>query len=317
MSLEDEPRIVRDFWNIVNMDKYAWIPVWGEGRCGKTSLAMALMYKIYGNWNDVLNAIVFNLSQLIYKLRHGQPRLFPTVRKPVHMRVPVLLIDDFAAQCGKAKTQHEKSWDLFKGSFDTLGTRVGILLATMIEPTSPTEQLLLKYTHEVRIEVTYDKKTGKEKRTYKYDKCKRQQDYKGWKHRQKKSWIEVQDFDPIPLDVYEQYDEMRLALVDETFVAIEDSMVFDTVERAVKRMEPIHYQILRFMKTVGMVNHHRLKKEFGEPGLKAMSWLKSYGLAVPVRKGKAYYNYDITALGTDVLKEADTQPSQKSISTIT
>jgi len=79
--------------------------------------------------------------------------LFPTVTKPCHMRVPVLLIDDFAAQCGKAKTQHEKVWDLFKGSFDTLGTRIGVLLATMIEPTSPTEQLLLKYTHEVKIDV--------------------------------------------------------------------------------------------------------------------------------------------------------------------
>ena len=312
MNFEEEPKIVQDFWNIVNWDKYAWIPFWGEGRCGKTTLALALMYKIYGNWDDVLNAIVFNLNQLIYKMRHGQPKLFPTLKKPIHMRVPVLLIDDFAAQCGKAKTQHEKAWDLFKGSFDTLGTRVAILIGTMIEPTSPTEQLLLKYTHEVMIEAVTDTK-----RIYKYDKCKRQQDYKGWKHRQKKSWIEVQEFDPIPLDVYEQYDEMRLSLVDEQFIAITDVMTEDTVEGTIKRLEPIDSQLLRLIKKNGPINHHRLKDELGEPGLKAMARCKARGLTVPVRKSEAYYNYDITDFGLEVLKACESQPSQSSQYTIT
>jgi len=313
MSIQEtEPRVVRDFWNIVNWDKYAWIPIHGEGRCGKTSLAMTLMFKLYKDWDDVLNGIVFNLSSLIYKLKKGQPQLFPTIKKPRHMRVPVLLIDDFAAGCGKAKTQHEKSWDLFKGAFDTLGTRVAILLASMIDPTVATNQLMIKYTHEIRVEAITDKK-----RIYKYDKVKRQQDFRGWKPRTRKDWLEIQEFDPIPLDVYEQYDSMRLALVDEMFVAIEDSMAFDTVDRAIERMEPIHHQLLRFIKTYGMVNHHKLKNQFGEPGLKAMSWLKSYGLMVPVRKKGAYYNYDITSLGFDVLKKCDTQPSQTSKEIIT
>jgi hypothetical protein len=110
MNLENEPRIVQDFWNIVNYDRYAWIPIWGSGRCGKTTLALNLMFKIYQDWDMVLNGIVFNLSQLIYKLRKGEPKLFPTIKKPCHMRVPILLIDDFASGCGKAKTQHEKAW---------------------------------------------------------------------------------------------------------------------------------------------------------------------------------------------------------------
>jgi len=227
------------------------------------------------------------------------------------------LIDDFAAQCGKAKTQHEKAWDLFKGAFDTLGTRVGIILATMIEPTSPTQQLLQKYTHEIMVEAITDTK-----RVYKYDKCRKQQDFKGWKHRQKKDWIEIQEFDPVPLDVYIQYDEMRLALVDETFEAIEDSMVFDTVDRAIKRMEPEHLTLLTFLKRQGMIYHHKLKNQFGKEGLAAMNWLKSYGLAVPVRKSKSYYKYDITDLGLEVLrevetpKEGETQHSQSSLHTI-
>lgn len=312
-KLSSQTKVVQDFWHIVNNDLYGWIPVWGEGRCGKTTLAMLLMYAIYKDWDDVLSAIVFNLSQLIYKMKKGIPRLFPTVTKPCHMRVPILLIDDFASQCGKAKTQHEKSWDLFKGSFDTLGTRVGILLATMIEPTSPTQQLLVKYTHEIRVQAITD-----DLRVYKYDRCTKQQDFTGWKHRQKKKWLEQLPFRKVPLDVYKQYDETRLSLVDEAFIAIEESMVFDTVDHALKRMDAIHYSLLRFIKTYGMINHHQLKDEFGEAGLNAMKWCKSYGLVVPVRKGKAYYNYDLTDLGVSILKECDRKPqaSQLSIKTI-
>lgn len=306
MSLEDEPKVVQDFWNIVDYDRYAWVPIWGEGRCGKTTLAMNLMYKLYKDWDLVLNAIVFNLSQLIYKLRKGIPKLFPTRTKPCHMRVPIILIDDFAAQCGKAKTQHEKSWDLFKGSFDTLGIRVGILLATMIEPTSPTEQLLLKYTHEIMVEVL-----DKDTRVYKYDKCSRQQDYRGWKHRQKKDWIEEQEFGPVPLDVYEQYDEMRLSLVDETFVSVIDSMAEDNVEYAAKRMTTSDYLLLKLIMDVGPVNYHRVMNELGnEKGKNVLARCKARGLIVPNRKSETYYVYDITDLGLEVRQAYEERKEQ-------
>lgn len=298
----EEPKLIRDLWDIVDYDKYAWIPIWGEGRCGKTTVAMLSMFKLYQDWDKVLNAIIFNLSQLMYKLRKGEPCLFPTRTKPCHMRVPTLLIDDFAAQCGKAKTQHEKAWDIFKGSFDTLGTRVGILFATMIEPTSATEQLLLKYTHEIKVEVQ-----DGDKHVYKYDKCTREQDYRGWQHRQKKDWIEVQEFGRVPLDVYQQYDEMRMALVDEVFVSIEDSMVEDTTAQILKRMEGIDFQLLTFIKTLGPINHHKLYSEFGEKGKQAVARCKARGLVIPIRKGPAYYTYDITDLALDVLRQSATK----------
>jgi hypothetical protein len=317
--MKKEPQIVKDFWNIINYDQYAWIPVWGKGRCGKTTLAMLLMFKIYHDWDMVLNAIVFNLNQLLYKMQKGEPKLFPTLTKLVHMRVPVLLIDDFAAQCGKAKTQHEKVWDLFKGSFDTLGTRIGVLLATMIEPTSPTEQLLLKYTHEIKVD-----RVNSKKRVYKYDTCERQQDFKGWKHRQKKSWIEEQEFDRVPLDVYKQYDEMRQSLVDEVFVSMQDQMSEDTVGDLMKKIEPVDVQLLRLIKQLGPIHHHKLSDEFGENGKKALVRCKARGLIVPKRKSKAYYVYDITDLALNLLKACEvkgsvdeTQISQSSIYTIT
>jgi len=307
---EQQPRIITDLWNIIHYDSTAWIPIWGKGRCGKTTVAMLLMYAIYKDWDDVLNAIVFNLNQLIYKMRKGEPKLFPTITKPIHMRVPVILIDDFAASCGKAKTQHEKVWDLFKGSFDTLGTRIGVLLATMIEPTTPTEQLLLKYTHEVMVTVA-----GPTKRIYKYDICSRQQDFRGWRARQRKEWIEEQEFGRIPLDVYEQYDEMRMSLVDEVFVAMQDQMSEDTVSGIIKRMEPIDYNLLQFIKTVGPIHHHKLKDEFGDKGKQALVRCKARGLIVPRRKSRAYYVYDLTDVALDVLKTCES--SKSSIPTIT
>jgi len=310
LSNKDQPRIIQDLWKIIHYDSYAWIPIWGKGRCGKTTLAMLLMYSIYKDWDHVLNSIVFNLNQLIYKMRKGEPCLFPTISKPCHMRVPMLLIDDFAAQCGKAKTQHEKVWDLFKGSFDTLGTRIGVLLATMIEPTSPTEQLLLKYTHEVMVSVV-----SPTKRIYKYDVCKRQQDFRGWKARQQKDWIEEQEFDKVPLDVYQQYDEMRMSLVDEVFVSMQDQMSDDTVSGICKRMELVDYNLLELIKSVGPIHHHKLKDEFGEEGKKALVRCKARGLIVPRRKSKAYYVYDLTDVALDVLKALKT--SKSSIPTIT
>ena len=243
MNLKQEPRIVQDICYTINNDRYIWMPIWGEARTGKTTLALLIMFKVYQDWDKVLGAIIFNLNGLLYKMRKGEPTLFPTLTKPTHMRVPILLWDDFAAKSGKAQTQHERAWDIFKGAFDTLGTRLGVLLATMVNPRSPTEQILQKYTHEVLVEIG---ESGK--RIYKYDKCKAQQDFYGWRSRQRKHWLEEQEFGKVPLEVFAQYDEMRTSLVDEVFVSMEDAMVEDTIDRLMRRVQPIDLQLLRLIK---------------------------------------------------------------------
>lgn len=294
---QEEPKLIRDLWHIINCDSYAWIPVWGEGRCGKTTLAMILMYKIYKDWDDVLGAISFDLTGTIYRMKKGLPRLFPTVTEPTHMRVPILLMDDFAAKGGKAKTQHEKAWDLFKGGFDTLGTRIGVILATMINPRSPTQQLLEKYTHEIYIERISD-----DKRLYKYDKCSPEQDYSGWRSRLNKDWKETQEFGKVPLDVYKQYDEMRMTLVDEVFETIEDQMVEDAIPKILDRIEPIDIHLLSFIKQMGPVYDKKLKEELGAKYRHAMIRCKARSLVTPIRRRGHYYHYDITDLGLEVLK---------------
>jgi len=103
----------------------------------------------------------------------------------------------FAAHSGKAKTQHERSWDIFKGAFDTLGTKIGVLMVNMVSPRSPTQQLQEKYTHEVWIPY---------KGHYKYDHVKWRQDYRGWKAQMSKDWIDEDDFDPMPMPIFKRYD---------------------------------------------------------------------------------------------------------------
>jgi len=313
MNLGKEPVLVRDLWHIINNDSYAWIPVWGEGRCGKTTLAMLLMFKIYKDWDDVLGAISFDLVGTIYRMKKGLPRLFPTVTKPCHMRVPVLLMDDFAAKGGKAKTQHEKAWDLFKGGFDTLGTRIGIIFATMINPRSPTQQLMEKYTHEIKVERISD-----DKRIYKYDKCSQEQDYKGWRNRLKKDWKETQEFGEVPLDVYKQYDEVRTSLVDEVFENIEDQMVEDSVPKILARIDKVDIHLLSFIRQVGPVYDKKVKQELGANYRQAMVRCKARSLVTPIRGKGHYYHYDITDLGLEVLKAlGESEKSEISVKNIT
>ena len=300
MSIKEEPAIVRDVWRAVNNDRYMWIPVWGEPRTGKTTFALNVMYKIYKDWDHVLGAVVFDLSSLIYKLQKGEPRLFPTVIKPCHMRVPILLWDDFAAKAGKAQTQHEKGWDVFKGAFDTLGTRLGVLLATMVNPRSPTQQIMEKYTHEVYINIG-----ANGERVYKYDKCRQQQDFHGWSMRQSKDWLEVNTFEPIPLDVFTQYDEMRTSLVDEVFVSIGDAMSEGSVGELLKRVQPNDIVLLRLIKDTGPQYVKKLVENFGEKIKDSITRCKARSLLTPIRKSPHYYVYDVTNLGLDLLKQVE------------
>lgn len=290
--MEEEPRLFTDVRNAVDNDEYMWIVDWGPPRSSKTTLAGWICYSIYKDWDKVLNAFVFNLSQLLYKMKHGLPERWPT-RNLLHNRVPVLNWDDFGAHSNKAATQHNLAWDLFKGGFDVLGTKIGVLIATMVDPLEPTFQIQSKYTHEIQI-------LGKGK--YKYDKVYWQQDYKGWKPRHSKDWIETNEFDPWPMEVYKRYDEMRMSLADEVILKIEDAITESEADRILKLIQPEDIQILDFILERGPIEYHNIQGRFGKSMKKSIVRLKARCLITPILiKGK-YYRYDITDLGHDVYK---------------
>jgi len=294
------PQIVKDVFDAIENDKWMHVCVWGEPRTGKSSFCMVLMHYIYKDWEKVLAANVFSLNQLLYNIKHGIPQRYPT-RNQLHMRIPIINWDDFAAHSGKAKTQHEKSWDVFKGAFDTLGTKIGVLLVNMVSPRSPTQQLQEKYTHEIWIPY---------KGHYKYDKVLMRQDYAGWTAQMKKDWIDEDDFEPVPNDIFQEYDQMRMALADEVLQSVEDSLVETHMGSLVQRVQPIDLTLLRLVQTKGCLHGRDVEKELGEEGKLAVVRCKSRGLLVPIRMAEHYYKYDLTSLGIDLLKVLESKSKE-------
>lgn len=292
----------------IDNDLYMWVVIWGEPRTGKSMLALLILYYVYKDWKTVLNAITFNLSQTVYKLKHNLPCVWPT-RNQLHMRIPALLWDDFGAHSNKARTQHDRSWDTFKGGFDVLGTRLGVLMATMIEPSEATQQLQNKYTHELWV---YQR--GKAK----YDRYHSQQDYRGFRARGRKTWIDTFEFEPIPDEIFIEYDQMRQALADEVLVAIEDTMVETHMGYLMKRLDTYDYAVMRMIRDFGPVYHKKVYEEFGRDlGKKVLTRLRSRGVISPVRdQVSGYSRYDMNMIGFEVLKAVEAKHAQSKDSTI-
>lgn len=295
MSKQFPNVLVRDIFDMIDNDKYAWMVCWGPPRLGKSTLCLLVAYWVYKDWDKVLESIVFSLNELLYKIEHGIPERWPT-RNLLHMRIPLLIWDDFACHAGKAKTQHERSWDIFKGAFDSLGTKLGVLIANMVTPSSPTQQLTEKYSHELFVYT---------RGRCKYDKVKHQQDFYNFRTRQNKEWLCEFEFGQIPKDVFKQYDEKRCSLADEVLVSIKDVMATTEVEAILKRMKPIDVSLLTFLEQKGPSYNDAIYDMLGDEAREAVIRLKARGLIVPrMLKTSRRYRYHITDLGSSVLVEA-------------
>lgn len=159
MHNNDKIQLFEDVYNSVYDDKYMWIVVWGPPRTSKTTVAGWILYSLYKDWHKVLRAFVFTLPQLMMNIKMGLPERWPT-KNGLHNRVPVINWDDFDAYSNKAVTQYDEGWDNFKGGFDVLGTKIGVLVATMVDPLEATYQIQNKYTHEIQVQT---------RGVYKYD----------------------------------------------------------------------------------------------------------------------------------------------------
>ena len=303
-KIDEKPAIIRDVWNAILNDLWMWCVVWGEPRCGKTSFKMQVAYEVYKDWDKVLQSFVFNLSGLLYKIDKGTPERVPTLNK-LHMRVPIMLFDDWGGSSNKAYTQYDKSWDIFKGGFDLLGTKLSVLMASMVDPSEPTYQLQQKYTHEIFIT-----KRG----VYKYDRVIWDQDFSGWKPRKRKEWVETNYFEPVPDDVYKQYDEMRLSLVDEMEQRIKDSMAETQTEAILKRLQLSDINLIKSIEEQGQISYMGFLRDAPKEYKDALIRCKARNLVIPIRKGSVYW-YDLTDLGLEVLKQIkkETVPKPQTI----
>jgi hypothetical protein len=286
-----KPKVVEDIWDAIYNDEWMWLCTWGKNRKGKSTLAMQLAYEVYQDWDQVLQSIVWNLGQLKYKIKNGLPKTILT-RNGLHNRVPVLIPDDFGATSNKAKTQHELAWDIFKGAIDTYSTRVAVLLGTMLQPSEPTFQIYQKFTHELWV---YAKGRAK------YDEVDWQQDFKGWQARQNKNWIDSFTFEPLPSDVYKQYDEMRCSIADELDQQIDDIIMDTQTAVTLKRLQPDDIGLMELIEAKGQVQYDVLYTTYGNKYHNALVRCKARSLVVPIRKQTSYW-YDLTTFGFQVLE---------------
>lgn len=289
-------QLAEDVWDAVVNDKFMFIVIWSPPRLGKTTLAGWIMQSVYKDWNKVLEATVFDLPQVMHRLRLGKPEKWPTYNG-LHMRVPILNWDDFGARSNKAETQYDQAFDLFKGGFDVIATKLGALIVTMVDPNEPTFQLLCKYTHEIQV---------LNKGSYKYDRVEWQQNFHGFKTRLRKIPIEPGTFQEWPMEVYKEYDQSRMSLADEVFVRIDDATVENRLDRIMKLIKPEDEALLRMIDRFGPVSHDRVKDELGQDkGKEVMIRCKARDIIMPISKGTGHYYCDITELGRQVLLALD------------
>ncbi len=283
-----ESQLIKDIKNAIYDDGYLWVVIHGPPRSSKSTLALWLAHQVYGDWDKVLDAIVFNLSNLMQRIESGTPCRWPTING-LHMRVPLVIYDDFGVHSNKADTQHSSAWDIFKGGFDCIGTELGILLATMVNAEEATSQLQNKYNAEI---------TVKTKGHYKYDRVDWLQDFKGFRTRMKKTWIENGTFDPIPLEIYKKYDEMRKELTKEVFVRIKDALSNDNISVLLRLIKPEDEQFLRWIDKKGAVSYDKTLDE-------VITRCRSRSLIVSVPTTRGHCRYDLSQLGKDLLMKID------------
>jgi hypothetical protein len=289
-EMKDKIPLFRDIWNSILDDSWMWIVDWGQPRTGKTTIQLKAGFDVYQDWDLVLQAFVFNLNGILYKMKRGEPCKLPTLNK-LHYRVPILFPDDFGAQCNKAKTQHEPAWDIFKGAFDTLGTKVAVMMASMGSPSGATQQIQEKYTHEIYVA---------ERGHAKYDQVRWQQNFGGWQAMQDKTWIHDFYFEPAPLDVYKEYDEMRQSLVDELFQQIDDAQIENEGLKTFRRLNSDDIDLIEILQDKGRLPYDWFLKAENEKYKEVLKRCKARGLVVPVRHGTMYW-YDLTDFGFNML----------------
>jgi hypothetical protein len=296
MRMFEKSELFKDIRKAILDDGYQFTCVHGPPRSSKSTIALWAGYSVYEDWNKVLQATVFNLPSVIQRMEDGRPERWPTANG-YHSRVPILIWDDFGVHGNKADTQHSTAWDVFKGGFDCLGTSIGVLLCTMVDAGEATAQLQGKYTHEV---------TVLSKGKYKYDKVNWQQDFRGFRTIMKKEWIEDGEFDPIPMNVYKEYDEARRDLTKQVFVRLKDALSLDTVAQILKIIMPADIKLLRLIQQKGPCYHKMVKTELGETEYRdAVTRCKARSLVIPIDFGNENYKLDLSSIGIDVLAALD------------
>ena len=291
-------QLFRDLRETVDSDSYLWMVVHGPPRSSKTTLALWCAYSLYRDWHTALKATVFSLPSVIHRIRDEKilPR-WPS-RNNLHMRIPCIIYDDFGVSSNKAYTQHSIAWDQFKGASDALGTELGILIATMVDAGEATSQLQNKYQAELIVN---------SKGKYKYDQVEWLQDYKGFRSKIKKTWIQNGKFPPMPEEFYREYDQMRIELTKEAFIRISDAFSVDYLDQSLRMIKESDIELLRLIDNRGPIKYDIARDVLGEDYKLTLTRCRARDWIISTCVGPNQYRLDLGSLGKDILDALDKQ----------
>jgi hypothetical protein len=121
----------------------------------------------------------------------------------------------------------------------------------------------------------------------------------------KKECIEYGHFDPIPMNIYKEYDELRMDLTDQAFVRLEDAMANDTVDQLLKILKPSDIQLIRLIDSNGPIRYDTAKDKLGEDYKLTLTRCKARSLVIPTNLGNNNYKLDLSSIGRDILAALD------------
>jgi len=91
------PSMMNMIWDAIRNDKHNVIPIWGEMGLGKTSLALWVLYRVYGDWELVKKNVVFTFHEMMALLK---------MAVKLRARLALILWDDIAVYFHRASIQY-------------------------------------------------------------------------------------------------------------------------------------------------------------------------------------------------------------------
>lgn len=204
-------------------DSFFFGPMWGKNRRGKSSLALWLLYYIYGDWETALNYLVFTLPDLL-------ELIYQALRE--RKSIPLVVWDDMGVHAGKRTKSVTAVFKSFSEMFDAIGTVLHGLIGTCILPNSTVPALRERYLGEVLVEprghynfMSYDWRIAYYLPGQPYF-C--------------KVWCEEGNFYGVPPEVYSKYSPERDRLLamkfaevyENTYTLSSTAVKIDDVQRA-------------------------------------------------------------------------------------
>jgi hypothetical protein len=118
------------------------------------------------------------------------------------------------------------------------------------------------------------------------------------------------DFDPMPQDVFNKYDEMRTGLAKEVLFNINETIAENELERIIRRLQKPDIQLLNLLHDRGPTYKLAIEKELGKETDYCLTRMKARGLVVPKRIKANYFKYILTDLGFNAYNTLNSEQEQ-------